>query len=195
MNGSHNPFMSRHKPPTPVWDRALEAAARRCGAEDAETWLRQRLGQNFRDDGKPKYTKSTITNWKTQRDIAAHAIKDVAEIVGRSREWLETGVEVADRRQAAEPPAPPPGFADRRGDISDSDWALLQDIKTAMLAPTYRQQIKEILSNVSGLRRVLEELRARQSREHLGDLTAFEFLSDEPGETPVTSKPASKGRK
>lgn len=76
-------------------------------------------------------TQSTIGNIEAGLRKNPRELLAIAAAVKVSPEWLKTGR--GDRKSGsvgAPPPAPPPpGFKDRH-EVTESDWALLQDLKT-----------------------------------------------------------------
>lgn len=66
--------------------------------------------------------------------------------------WLELGEgPEPDWSDPGAPPAPPAGFADRHV-VSESEWALLQDLKDAMSSPRLAQKVGELRDEVAELR-------------------------------------------
>jgi hypothetical protein len=73
-------------------------------------------------------------------------VSSLEKIADRAR------VKTAWLMQSAEPPPPPKGFTDRR-EVSESDWALLQDIKRA----AFDSEIEVIRKRAVELQRRVDE--------------------------------------
>lgn len=108
----------------------------------------------------------------------------IAEETGYSATWIAKGIppkrlpavqmavgtgktaaaiKVMEHLRGAEPPSPPSEFADRH-EVSDSDWALLQDIKDAMAHSRLAKQVEGIRTEVAELREFANNVMAKRAQ-------------------------------
>ncbi len=111
-------------------------------------------------------TQSTIGNIEAGLRKSPRELLAIAAAVKVSPEWLKTGR--GERKAAAmhaPPPAPPPGFTDRH-EVTESEWALLQDIKI-VLEPEEIERIraKAKALNDRAMALVKEKLAATKKEE------------------------------
>lgn len=102
-------------------------------------------------------TEQAVSNWKRTGKIRTRHLMVVSRLTGWPIQRLLTG-ETTSAIVTAEPPPPPYGYKDRH-QVSDSDWALLQDIKDAQEAPHLAERLQ-------GIRREIESLREFAKRYH-----------------------------
>ena len=65
---------------------------------------------------------------------------------------------------ASRPPPPPRDFQDRHV-VSDSDWALLQDIKDAMASPSLAKQVAQLRTELAAMKQFAESVYQRRIKE------------------------------
>lgn len=106
--------------------------------------------------GKP-ISKGRVTQLFDQKEAFGEmAARNLGERLGLGAEWFlvdrpdfdapKSLVETA----AMTPPPPPYGFRDRH-EVSDSDFSLLQDIKTAMESPRGAAQVEELRKEAAAM--------------------------------------------
>lgn len=106
----------------------------------------------------------TWARYSYWRDLLENSSKSFGEKVARrieetldlGRGWLDEPNAVQTRRhpKAREPiPSPPPDFRDRH-EVSESDWALLQDVKTAAT----QDELDAIRARADMIKRKVEEM-------------------------------------
>lgn len=97
-------------------------------------------------------SEQAVSNWKRTGKIRSHFLPVISDMTGRSIRWLLTGEE--DKSTA--PPAPPPKFKDRRL-VSESDWALLEEIKDAQSSPLLSARLKALREEIKAMRDFAEQ--------------------------------------
>jgi len=133
----------------------------RTAGGHAAVVAKRRLSQ-----GQASYLSQVINGYS----FGSRAARNMERRLGMEPKWLDGAVATMHAQQSpgraniaaqvAPPPLPGPRFADRR-EVSDSDWALLNDIKTAMESPRLAAQVDE-------LRREAQAMEAFAAKVHRG---------------------------
>jgi transcriptional regulator with XRE-family HTH domain len=132
-----------------------------------------------------------VSKLETGRMLKTTAMARLARALGVPSAWLEFGEgrepdwNVKPAEDDASRPAPPPrDFRDRHV-VSDSDWALLQDIKDAMASPSLAKQVEQLRSELAAMKQFAESVYQRRIREarnnggHAGGLSLFDESHNE----------------
>lgn len=105
--------------------------------------------------GKP-ISKGRVTQlFDPEEPFGEQTARNLGKRLGLGADWF-----LADRPEfgaskplvdiVAEPPSPPYGYRDRH-EVSDSDFALLQDIKTAMESPRGAAQVADLRKEAAAM--------------------------------------------
>jgi transcriptional regulator with XRE-family HTH domain len=191
----------------------MQAGLNLAMARPVET-LAQRLSRARKKRGLSQTKLAELSGLK-QSDISKLETGNMLKTTGMARLarallvsdlWLELGEgpepdwgDHSAPHRADEPQPPPADFSDRHA-VSDSDWALLQDLKDAMASPQLAKQVTELRAELAALKgiasKMAEELYRRRIEEaqhtggHAGGMSVFGGL-DEPA---APAAPAEKKR-
>lgn len=110
-----------------------------------------------------KISQGTLSELENSGQGSAHTV-GLANLYGCDPNWLATGEgsHVRSGPGDTSPPAPPRTFRDRR-EVTESDWALLQDIKDALSSPRLAQKVTDIRAEVDELRAFAENVMKKRS--------------------------------
>jgi len=141
-----------------------------------------------------------VSKLETGRMLKTTAMARLSRALGVSGAWLEFGegpepdwdVKASDA-DASRPAPPPRDFQDRHV-VSDSDWALLQDIKDAMASPALAKQVGQLRSELAAMKQFAESVYQRRIKEaqnhggHVGGLSVFDEDHKEADTKPVKKR-------
>lgn len=111
-------------------------------------------------------TEQAVSNWKRTGKIRTRFLPIIADLTKCSIRQLITGLDPspppAYSIAAREPPPPTPDFHDRQL-VTESEWALLQDMKDALEAPSLAAKIGAVREEVEAMRRLAENMLRRRT--------------------------------
>jgi transcriptional regulator with XRE-family HTH domain len=132
-------------------------------------------------------TKGNVSAWENgHHEPSFGQLQIISEVTGYP--LLANDVATSKGREVAPPPPAPPGDFRDRHTVTDSDWALLQDIKDAMANPVLAKRIEELRAELAGMKEFAETMYERRIQaakrgrggEHMGGMSGFGGLDDLP---------------
>jgi transcriptional regulator with XRE-family HTH domain len=111
-------------------------------------------------------------------------VAEFARLYGCDPHWLATGEGITPAA-GAPPPKPPRDFSDRHT-VSDSDWALLQEIKDMEASPALARRLQELRAELAERMEFAENVyrhrveAAQHTGGNAGGMSVFGDLDDAP---------------